>query len=482
MSSTSSTYSSTPESESPGASSTATSMSDSFSSSPSDTSTSMDSTTSASSFDTTSSTSYDPSTSADPSSSSSISAPPTSTTSSTFSESTTASAPPSTTTQSDSTSQPPDTTTSNPPSSSTTQDSTTTTDPPSSSTTASQPPNSETSTTENTSRSSTGDASPTSRTETSSEAPVTTVIQTTIVQASNGELHTSLATITSTADTALGTGSGSSGSSSNGSGGSKSHTGAIVGGVVGGVVGLALLGLLGLWAFRRYRKQKRLEDFFDGNFDPDRVVAGGTEKKKGRKGPGGTLPDVQLDEEEAGGARLGGATMTDNGAGVVTPYAYTSEPQGSQYGTSSDHSGAALIGGAARSHSSASGGSQDYNRQSVPFALQPGHQPGAPGFPQPEVAGATGVAYSTNDHSAHPASEAGRSSSSGGVWGAHAPARRMSAGGASGYAGPGYIMSNKERERLSVANPGPSDVFVHQDAGEVTSGEIPPTYDSIRRD
>ena len=30
----------------------------------------------------------------------------------------------------------------------------------------------------------------------------------------------------------------------------------------------------------------------------------------------------------------------------------------------------------------------------------------------------------------------------------------MSAGGASGYAGPGYIMSNKERERLSVANPG----------------------------
>ncbi|KAI4524537.1 hypothetical protein K525DRAFT_262498 [Schizophyllum commune Loenen D] len=481
MSSTSSTYSSTPESESPGVSSTATSMSDSFSSSPPDTSTSMDSTTSASSFDTTSSSSYDPSTSAEPSSSSLTSAPPTSTTSSTFSESTTDSAPPSTTTQSDTTSQPPDTTSSNPPSSSTTQDSTTTSDPPSSSTTASQPPNSDTSTTD-TSRSSTGDASPTSRTETSSEAPVTTVIQTTIVQTSNGELHTSLATITSTADTALGTGSGASGSSSNGSGGGKSHTGAIVGGVVGGVVGLALLALLGLWAFRRYRKQKRLEDFFDGNFDPDRVVAGGTEKKKGRKGPGGTLPDVQLDEEEAGGARLGGATMTDNGAGVVTPYAYTSEPQGSQYGTSSDHSGAALIGGAARSHSSASGGSQDYNRQSVPFALQPGYQPGAPGFPQPEVAGATGLAYSTNDQSAHPASEAGRSSSSGGDWGAHTPARRMSAGGASGYAGPGYIMSNKERERLSVANPGPSDVFVHQDAGEVTSGEIPPTYDSIRRD
>ncbi|KAL1688816.1 hypothetical protein GGG16DRAFT_94281 [Schizophyllum commune] len=338
------------------------------------------------------------------------------------------------------------------------------------------------STTQNTSPSSTGDASPTSRTETSSEAPVTTVIQTTIVQTSNGELHTSLATITSTADTALGTGSGASGSSSNGSGGGKSHTGAIVGGVVGGVVGLALLALLGLWAFRRYRKQKRLEDFFDGNFDPDRVVAGGTEKKKGRKRPGGTLPDVQLDEEEAGGARLGGATMTDNGAGVVTPYAYTSEPQGSQYGTSSDHSGAALIGGAARSHSSASGGIHDYNRQSVPFALQPKYQPGAPGFPQPEIAGATGLAYSTNDQSAHPASEAGRSSSSGGDWGAHTPARRMSAGGASGYAGPGYILSNKERERLSVANPGPSDVFVHQDAGEVTSGEIPPTYDSIRRD
>lgn len=49
---------------------------------------------------------------------------------------------------------------------------------------------------------------------------------------------------------------------------SPDHTGAIVGGVVGGVVALAALILL-FWFCRRRRKA----DDFDGNFDPDRVVA-----------------------------------------------------------------------------------------------------------------------------------------------------------------------------------------------------------------
>ncbi|TRM66489.1 hypothetical protein BD626DRAFT_482822 [Schizophyllum amplum] len=96
----------------------------------------------------------------------------------------------------------------------------------------------------------------------------------------------------------------------------------------------------------------------------------------------------------------------------------------------------------------------------------PGYRP-APGFPQPQLAEAAGA------RSAGSRSSDGRSS---GDWAA--PARRMSAGQS------GYIPSAKERERMTLANPdpaGPSGVFVHEDAGEAP-GEIPPTYDSIRRD
>ena len=44
------------------------------------------------------------------------------------------------------------------------------------------------------------------------------------------------------------------------------------------------------------------------------------------------------------------------------------------------------------------------------------------------------------------------------------------------------LLALVEGDKANFGFAGPADVFVHQDAGEVTSGEIPPTYDSIRRD
>ena len=63
----------------------------------------------------------------------------------------------------------------------------------------------------------------------------------------------------------------------------SSHTGAIVGGVVGGIAVLALLFILGMRLYRRCK-----QDDFDGNFDPDRVVARDSLRRGGR----GEAPDL----------------------------------------------------------------------------------------------------------------------------------------------------------------------------------------------
>jgi hypothetical protein len=72
----------------------------------------------------------------------------------------------------------------------------------------------------------------------------------------------------------------------------SSHTGAIVGGVVGGVVGLvAILSVL-FFVLRRQQRRRELEEAFDGNFDPDRIV---------RAGPGAGLRDSMADTAESDG-------------------------------------------------------------------------------------------------------------------------------------------------------------------------------------
>lgn len=88
-----------------------------------------------------------------------------------------------------------------------------------------------------------------------------------------------------------------------------SHTAAIVGGVVGGVGGLIALVVIVILVFvclRRARRRK-LDEAFDGNFDPDRIVRarGGTSEvdgyayTRGKKATmsigldGGTFPGVE---------------------------------------------------------------------------------------------------------------------------------------------------------------------------------------------
>ncbi|KAJ3785660.1 hypothetical protein GGU10DRAFT_192586 [Lentinula aff. detonsa] len=112
---------------------------------------------------------------------------------------------------------------------------------------------------------------------------------------------------------------------------SSSNTGEIVGGVIGGVGGLLVILAVLFFILKRQRRKRQLDEAFDGNFDPDRIIntgfistgardsmasssdaggyayAGG-EKAKNKKATkrasrgmnnlnegGGTLPDIPLD-------------------------------------------------------------------------------------------------------------------------------------------------------------------------------------------
>ena len=68
------------------------------------------------------------------------------------------------------------------------------------------------------------------------------------------------------------------------------------------------------------RRQRRAKDDFDGNFDPARV---------GGSGGGGTLPQIDVDEDDGVGGRLAAGA---EGGGIISPYSYTPSvlPQMSQ--------------------------------------------------------------------------------------------------------------------------------------------------------
>ncbi|KAJ7492416.1 hypothetical protein FB451DRAFT_1218216 [Mycena latifolia] len=142
--------------------------------------------------------------------------------------------------------------------------------------------------------------------------PSTTVSETTLIATSNGQTFTSIVQITSTIA------AGSTVVASSTTSQPTSHTGAIVGGVIGGLAFLALLGAGFVW----YRRRSRYKTEFDGNFDPARV----TSTRPVSSGPemithttGGTLPRMNIDDDDGMGNRLPHSTI---GGGIVTPFTY----------------------------------------------------------------------------------------------------------------------------------------------------------------
>lgn len=251
---------------------------------------------------------------------------------------------------------------------------------------------------------------------------------------------------------------------------SSSHTGAIVGGIVGGIAGLAVLSLLLLWW---YRRKNRKEDF-DGNFDPDRIISDGRHQDDldlvGHEiHPFDYAPNQEMAQQHpsvpsfltgglaGAGAGAGAAALQTQRNYPPAPYSTSGASAPSTY--SQPMSDPAFAGYDARSsshgHTTTSHGASSPTNPS--FAM-----PGPSGdFRQPSPGPSLAMG-----------SESSNSSPPGGVGGS--------------------IPSSKEREaqggRFRVANEGP--VIVHQDGGRLDSTpeeedpphEIPPTYDSIRRD
>lgn len=249
---------------------------------------------------------------------------------------------------------------------------------------------------------------------------------------------------------------------------STSHTGAIVGGAVGGGVGLIFLVALLAICFRRQRARQRSLDAFDGNFDPDRIVAGEKSNVKGEpkvfNGRGPTLPDIAAgrgddDLDDGMGGRLAGSSV---GGGVVAPYPLyhpTTAPS-------------------SRSHSSSGAPLMSNHSYSAPS------QPSQPPY-----------ATSSNERLdlPNPFSAGPGSTSSGGTRSAQTAQSGPSGAGrfnvsnpddSAGFVG-GFNAPRVGRGEKTPGGPSSSarDVLVHQDGGKIEEeegpDEIPPTYDSL---
>ncbi|PFH50274.1 hypothetical protein AMATHDRAFT_61484 [Amanita thiersii Skay4041] len=361
-------------------------------------------------------------------------------------------------------------------------------------TTTSQLPSSTTSLAPSTS---TNTLPPTVTTRTSSIIPTSTsVYETTLIGTSGGSAYTTIVTQT----TVIAPGGATASSSSNSG---STNVGAIVGGVVGGVGGLAALVLLA-FLFLRWRRKNKLDDEFDGNFDPVRV--GGA--SSGRDGGfGGTLPNIDINEEDDGmGGRLAASGLGIRG--TVTPFTHDASQQ-------PEMSEKARLAYAAQGHDSLS------QVPSFPPAHSPSHSMGRPGptsvsseggyaptagsssvyghYTQPHMQPYQQQQYPQVYGSSHSTSPGPTSTGAGSILG-HGYNETIVSGPAAG--GSSDARSAKEREaaterRPQVANPegygnNNSGIIVHQDGGRLNmtrqpeevevQQEIPPTYDSLPPD
>ncbi|KAK7064047.1 hypothetical protein R3P38DRAFT_2822083 [Favolaschia claudopus] len=327
--------------------------------------------------------------------------------------------------------------------------------------------------------------------------PSITRTQSTMIGTSNGQTFTSVVDITATLD------AGSTVAAHNSSGSqTSSHTAAIVGGVIGGLAFLCIIAGLLFWLRRRNRHRTE----FDGNFDPARVsnsrpVSLIPEMMQNHTG-GGTLPRIDLDDEEDDGmgGRLPHSTI---GGGIVTPFAYT--PTASAYGSTRSRSPPISSGspppmsqhsheGYAPTMSSASGYYAAVPRQAQAVG---GYYPPAP----PSSSGSSGIQYTARSAKereaggsghlavANPSAEPNNDSPplSGGHYNDQYQSYLRSGPQARrGSQGDYYVPSSTPSLPPGAASPSAtqrsSGVLVHQDGGRVepgTADEIPPTYDSI---
>lgn len=256
---------------------------------------------------------------------------------------------------------------------------------------------------------------------------------------------------------------------------------------MGGVGGAIVLALIA-WLLLR----KRRRDDFDGDFDPDRVV---------------------------GGRPGGGMDLVGGEAGAVEPYSYVppsaAGQQMSQTGSSATGAGAAGLGaGLAAGTASKRPTAPPTGTTSAPSAYSQGNSAGSQSHYAPST---SDPGYDYNAYAAYSDPHSGSASGHGydstsprssafpgGFHPGYGPDGLYRGGPSPGPSLPGTgsssagmtLPSNKEMEArgLRVANEptGEGSGFVqHQDGGripeaspeeETVPNEIPPSYDSIRRD
>lgn len=200
-----------------------------------------------------------------------------------------------------------------------------------------------------------------------------------------------------------------------------------------------------MWFF--LRRQRNAKDDFDGNFDPARV---------GGAGGGGTLPQIDVDEDDGVGGRL--ATGAEGG-GIISPYSYTPSalPQMSQSSNMPLVGAAAGAGGASAS---------SYYNNSGSASYYPGtSSEGAPGSPVLSAGRSSEGGYypaSANPYGAGPplSTVSGSEHSSGGYGPGVAAAGAAGALGLAGGAAAAHAhnrRSAKEMEALGARVTNPDD-------------------------
>ncbi|KIK55943.1 hypothetical protein GYMLUDRAFT_248338 [Collybiopsis luxurians FD-317 M1] len=121
-------------------------------------------------------------------------------------------------------------------------------------------------------------ASATSTLSSTLTAPLTTSVQATVMT-TNANGQTVITIITTESVLSAGsvvTSASSNNNPVNSSGlSSKSNVGEIVGDILGGVAGLAIILAVLFFVRKRQKRRRELEEAFDGNFDPDRIVRAG---------------------------------------------------------------------------------------------------------------------------------------------------------------------------------------------------------------